>query len=503
MKNEKIKLLYIEDDLVDQMAFNRLVKEQSLPYEITLANSVKSAFESLKNDSFDIVISDFLLGDGTSFEFLPEIIHSGTPIILVTGTGDEDVAVKAIKLGASDYVIKDVDFGHLKMMPFIIESSIKKKQVEDKIKKLSMAVEQSPSMLFMTDENGLVDYINPRVTEITGYEPAELLGKNLLELHFTHNPDEKLREINEALANGGKWHGTACHARKSGELFYESTTISPIYNDDGQRKGYIEVCEDITEKKKAEEAIKKYSDELRESNASKDKMFSIIAHDLKTPFNGLMAFSDILSSDYDSLSKEEVLEYINVIGDLSRNTFNLLEKLLQWSRLQTGRMEFCPVKCDLHDLTETVINLLSANAKGKNIRLNSNIEKGLNIQADVNMITAVLRNLTSNAIKFTPQNGSVSINVLLVDENLAEISVCDTGVGIKENDLSKLFRVETQHSTKGTNGESGTGLGLLLCREFVERNGGKIRVESEPGHGSRFIFTLPLQSKAQMAVSEP
>lgn len=502
MKSGKIKLLYIEDDLVDQMAFNRLVREQSLPYEITLANSVKSAFESLKNDSFDIVISDFLLGDGTSFEFLPDIIHSGTPIILVTGTGDEDVAVKAIKLGASDYVIKDVDFGHLKMMPFIIESSIKKKHVEDKIKKLSMAVEQSPSMLFITDENGLVDYINPRVTEITGYDPTELLGKNLLELHLSHNPEEKLQEIKDALANGGKWQGTACHARKSGELFFESTTISPIYNDDGQLKGYIEVAEDITEKKKAEEAIKKYSDELRESNASKDKMFSIIAHDLKTPFNGLMAFSDILSSDYDTLSKEEVLEYINVIGDLSRNTFNLLEKLLQWSRLQTGRMEFSPTKCDLHELTDTVINLLSANAKGKDINLSSNIERGFNILADVNMVTAVLRNLTSNAIKFTSQSGNISISALQIDGNMAEIAVTDTGIGIKEDDISRLFRVETHLSTVGTKGESGTGLGLLLCREFVERNGGKIRVESEYGKGSRFIFTLPLARQPQMAVSE-
>jgi len=492
MTNGMIKLLYIEDDLVDQMAFKRLVREQNLPYEMTLANSVQSAREKFRDGVFDIVISDFLLGDGTSFEYLPEIIQTGTPVILVTGTGDEDVAVKAIKMGASDYVIKDVDFGHLKVLPLIVESSLHNKRSDDKIKKLSMAVEQSPSMLLITDKVGFIEYINPRVTEITGYVLSDFAGTDLFNHHATHNSAEMVKEITETIASGNKWQGNTCHAKKSGELFWELTTISPIYDNEGHLKGYIKVAEDITEKKKAEEAIRKYSEELRESNASKDKMFSIIAHDLRTPFNGLLAFSDILSNDYESLSKDEVQEYIEVIRSLSRNTFNLLEKLLQWSRLQTGRMEFNPVKLSFQEQVEPILGLLSANARGKSIELTGNIEKGLTILSDQNMVHAVIRNLASNAIKFTPENGSVTITAHAVPGNMAEITVSDTGVGIDPENLNNLFRVENQHSTKGTRGETGTGLGLILCKEFIERNGGSIRVESEPGKGSRFIFTLPL-----------
>lgn len=492
MTDKKLRVLYIEDDLVDQMAFRRFMKEQNLPYILTTAGSVKTAQEAFRHGVFDVVISDFQLGDGTSFEYLPEFIHSGTPVILVTGTGDEDIAVKAIKLGASDYVIKDLEFNHLKMLPLIVESTLRNRQTADQIKKLSMAVEQSPSMLIMTDENGLIDYINPSVTEVTGYHSDELTGTNLFEQHRTHNPEELVLEITDALSTGKKWHGTTRHARKTGEIFYESTTVSPMYNNEGHLTGYINVAEDITEKKKAEEAIKKYSEELRESNASKDKMFSIVAHDLRTPFNGLLAFSDILSNDYDSLTKEEVQEYIEIIRSLSQNTFNLLEKLLQWSRLQTGRMEFNPSKLPVDQLVEAVLNLLSANAKGKGIRLTSNIEPGLTIFGDTNMVNAVIRNLTSNAIKFTPESGSVSVSATSNSAGQAEVIVSDTGVGIKPEDQAKLFRVESQHSTKGTKGESGTGLGLLLCREFIDLNGGTIRCESGAGKGSRFIFTLPL-----------
>ncbi|HPG32574.1 MAG TPA: HAMP domain-containing sensor histidine kinase, partial [Lentimicrobium sp.] len=230
---------------------------------------------------------------------------------------------------------------------------------------------------------------------------------------------------------------------------------------------------------------------LRESNASKDKMFSIIAHDLRTPFNGLMAFSDILSTDYDSLSKEEVQEYIEVIRDLSRNTFNLLEKLLQWSRLQTGRMEYKPTNFNFNDLVKAVIELLIANAMGKGIKLTSHIEPELNIFGDLNMAHAILRNLTSNAIKFTSQDGTVNITAHSISENEAEITVSDTGIGMNQKQIDNLFKVDYQHSTKGTKGEEGTGLGLLLCKEFVDRNGGNIRVESEAGAGCKFIFTLP------------
>jgi two-component system, sensor histidine kinase and response regulator len=136
--------------------------------------------------------------------------------------------------------------------------------------------------------------------------------------------------------------------------------------------------------------------------------------------------------------------------------------------------------------------LLSANARGKRIGLSTDIKPGIKVFADSNMVNSVIRNITSNAIKFTPENGSVKINAIVLQDKMVEICISDTGIGLKPQDIDKLFRVECQYSTKGTGGESGTGLGLLLCKEFVEHNGGSIRVESEPEKGSRFIFTLPM-----------
>lgn len=492
MDHEKINLLYIEDDVVDRMAFKRLVKEHNLSYQVTFAGSVKEAKQIFSGNNFDIIISDFLLGDGTSFEFLPEIVSTGVPVIMVTGTGDEDVAVKAIKIGASDYLIKDVDYGHLKMLPLVIESSLQKKQSEYKLKKLSIAAEQSPSMLIITDNQGNLEYINPKFTEITGYSLKELQTENLFEHHATLNETSLVDDIINTLGSGKSWQGTTRYQKKNGEEFWESTKISPIYDDDNHQIGYIKVSEDITEKKLSEEAIKSYSEKLRESNASKDKMFSIIAHDLRAPFNGLMTFSDILSNEYDNLSKEDIQEYIGLIKDLSKNTSDLLEKLLQWSRLQTGRMEFHPSNIILFDLVNSVFSLLMANAREKNIALINRVDENLQVFADQNMLNAIVRNISSNAIKFTPENGEVTISAALSGSKVTVV-ITDNGIGIPAENLNKLFRVDSNFTSSGTKGEAGSGLGLILCHEFVERHNGTIHAESEPGKGSRFIFTLPAQ----------
>jgi two-component system sensor histidine kinase/response regulator len=231
----------------------------------------------------------------------------------------------------------------------------------------------------------------------------------------------------------------------------------------------------------------------QEALATKDKLFSIIAHDLGNLFSSLLGFSSILAEKEDmTLSVTEKKEYSQDVLQLVERGYSLLKNLLQWSRAQTGRLQVNPIAINLPNLLLQNIQLQTKTAKAKNIKLFSDIdEEAITMFADENISNTVIRNLLSNAIKFTPSSGEVRISSKRVAENLIEISVSDTGVGIKPKMLQKLFKIDTSH-TEGTAGEIGNGLGLILCQELIGKCGGTIGVESEEGKGSRFYLRLPM-----------
>jgi PAS domain S-box-containing protein len=245
------------------------------------------------------------------------------------------------------------------------------------------------------------------------------------------------------------------------------------------------------ERKRSSDEIKIYSEELKQLNATKDRFFSIIAHDLKNPFITILGFTDLLSSEYNELTDEERLTYINEMKDSAKLSFNLLQNLLHWSSSQTGRIEFVPQKLDLFKLINENLLLLNNSAEQKQIHLLNKVPAGINVIADEDMLNTVVRNLLTNAIKFSNKCGMIEV-IASLKENYAEICVSDCGVGMDQKIINNLFRLDVAHSTAGTENETGTGLGLILCKEFIERNGGTIRVESQPGIGSKFIFTLPV-----------
>ncbi len=247
---------------------------------------------------------------------------------------------------------------------------------------------------------------------------------------------------------------------------------------------------EIRERKLAEDKIDQYARELKESNVSKDKFFSILAHDLKSPFHSILGYSEILSHEYDTLNDTERRKFIDILRDSVKNVFDLLENLLQWSRMQSGRMEYHAEIFNLSGLIEEAADLLRGNALKKNIRFTYSSSPGLMVNADKNMIRSVLQNLISNALKFTSGNGEVSISSIETD-NFIEVIVRDTGIGMSPDDLNKLFRIDVSYTRKGTSQEVGTGLGLILCKELLQKNRGNIWVESEKDKGTVFHFTLP------------
>ncbi len=229
---------------------------------------------------------------------------------------------------------------------------------------------------------------------------------------------------------------------------------------------------------------------LEELNATKDKFFSIISHDLKGPLNSLTSFSSLLINHTAHLSKEEIQMLAKDLDKSVKGLFSLLENLLEWSRSQSGNIELKPESLDLNDLINQSKHLLSKTAESKNIEIQTTEYYNISVHADRNSVSTVIRNLMSNALKFTPEGGQVRIEAT-ESSNMVMISVHDNGVGMSEEVMDKLFRIDKKHTTKGTANEKGTGLGLILCKEFVEKNGGTIAVESREGEGSIFSFTLP------------
>jgi len=235
--------------------------------------------------------------------------------------------------------------------------------------------------------------------------------------------------------------------------------------------------------------MKLLENELQNNIKEKDKFFSIIAHDLKAPFSGFLGLTKILSEELHSLSMKDLFELGGALQSSATNLHKLLENLLEWSRLQRGTIKFCPEYFDLSKLVANNIAIIHATTDIKQIKVENKVPENLSVFADMNMLNAILRNLISNAVKFTKRIGSVSISAMELSDSI-QIGVSDTGIGIPDELIETLFSVSSKSSRPGTEGEPSTGLGLILCKEYVEQHHGKIWIESQENKGTTFYFTL-------------
>ena len=349
----------------------------------------------------------------------------------------------------------------------------------------------APVMIWMADVDGLFSFVNKVWLDYTGEKIGTQLGMNWLK--SVHPDDfENLLSVYKSAFKSWEHFSTEFRFRRmNGEYQWMLINGSPRVSEQGIFTGYIGSCININEQVKNEEKIREINTELTESNKTKDKFFSIISHDLRGPLSGLMQLFEILADEYSSLEEEEKFKLISEAAASAKRTYNLMENLLDWSRVQSGKMEYQPERINLLQLVNDVTSLYNQNIKNKNIRLEINIHNNISVFADKKMSETVLRNLISNAIKFTYPNGSISLASEKKDDFVIMI-IGDTGVGISKENLPNLFRLDVSHSTKGTENESGTGLGLILCKELVQRQGGRIWIESKLNEGSTFHFTIPL-----------
>ena len=281
---------------------------------------------------------------------------------------------------------------------------------------------------------------------------------------------------------------------KDGRIISIEDNARYIKDEHGKIMFHEGICRDITERKEAEQVIKQKNEELQKLNATKDKFFSIIAHDLKSPFNSIMGFSELLIEQVGEKNYTGVEKYCKIILNSSNRAMDLLMNLMDWSRSQTGRMEFSPEYFEIVDFLGEVLMMFEDIASQKSVIIVKDMPFKVAVFADRAMINTVIRNLISNAIKFTRPGGQIIITAT-EKHNEILVSVKDNGVGIPRDMIGRLFRIDENYTTSGTNNERGTGLGLILCKEFIEKHCGKIWVESVENKGSVFAFTLPSYSE--------
>lgn len=280
---------------------------------------------------------------------------------------------------------------------------------------------------------------------------------------------------------------------RDGRTEYHELHGFPIFNKKGELEKVIKYSHDITVRKTFELALAKSDKKLRKAIAAKDKYFSILAHDVRNPFNFLIGISELLQNDLDEISKDELRSILDKIHRTSIQTHRIFENLLFWAQTQTGDISYNPKVLNIKEMIDECVDITRVFAENKGLQLEALPNNGIYAFADENMAKMVLRNLTMNAIKFTARGGKIQIGVQRRNTD-AEINVTDTGIGIEQKDIKRLFKIEENFSTAGTDKEAGFGLGLVLSKEFVEKNNGKIRVKSKPGEGSTFSFTLPLSA---------
>ncbi len=344
---------------------------------------------------------------------------------------------------------------------------------------------QAVKLLIDPKDGAIVD-ANSAASNYYGYSQLELKSMNICNLNIL--PAEEIIKEMQVAINGLKSFHKFRHRLSTKEIRDVEVYSSPI--SISGRELLHSIIHDVTDRKNMEDQLKENETRLRELNATKDKFFSIIGHDLKNPFNAIIGFSNILSDQIKEKDYVGIGEYADIIHKSSLRAMLLLSDLLEWSQLQTGRMVFTPTTFDLVKLIHKVTELANDAAMHKNISISTDLPEQVNLFADKSMIGSILRNLISNAVKFSNENGQINISVTKRPIEFI-IAVQDKGVGIKEEAIGKLFRIEETYSTRGTHQETGTGLGLLLCRELALKHSGKIWVESTFGTGSTFFFTIP------------
>ncbi|MGM0613590.1 MAG: ATP-binding protein, partial [Bacteroidota bacterium] len=429
---------------------------------------------------------DLGLPDSQGLESLEKLNQycKSTPITVITGLDDEETGKRAIELGAQSYIEKNNLNSQL--IATTIQHSIERYQHLQRAKtseeRLSSFMNAATDGFLLLDKAFNILMINKTANELVSNEYDNLIGKNL-NTYLPHlSSNDRYEKYLEVLDTGESIDFEKVQVPELGDKYLTIKAFKA-----GEGLGLI--ISDITRQVEAEM-------KLKAANAARDKISSIISHDLRSPFNSILGFLDVLHFEYEQLSEKEHKKYISVLHNAANNTFDLLENLLTWSRNETNRISYKPEEFNLRNATQKTILHVVMNADRKDIVIKDETPESVYLHADWYMFSIVLRNLLSNAIKFTPKNGRITIGVESILNEKATIFVQDTGVGVGKDKIPGIINPNEVITNRGTSNETGTGLGLMICKEFVNKHNGVLWMDSEPGKGSIMRFTMPIAHKS-------
>jgi PAS domain S-box-containing protein len=377
----------------------------------------------------------------------------------------------------------------------IIEDITELARCKDELRTLKRAVEQASSIIAITDGIGVVEYVNPRFTEVTGYATEEIVGNPIGILNSALHPDEFYRELWTTIARGQVWQGEIRNRRKNGDFYWEESAIAPVRESSGAITHFIKIGNDITGRKLAERELLRAKEEAEAASVAKSVFLANMSHELRTPLNAIIGFSQVLQEDFFGPLTEKQRQYVDNILSSGRHLLALITDILDISKIEAGEMRLDCSKLRLATLVENSLDIIRHRTASQGIELSfvaDPVSAGLEIEVDELKIRQIMFNILSNAAKFTPGRGSVKVS-MESSENEVRISVQDTGIGIAPENQPYVFDPFYQVRGEHQKWMAGTGLGLSLTKRMVELHGGRVWLASEgEGKGTTFTFSIPL-----------
>ncbi|MEQ8504703.1 MAG: ATP-binding protein [Rhodospirillales bacterium] len=501
------RVLLIEDDPGDALLVKRgLERAFQGRYEIIHVDTLMAAADYLLSGekTCDVVLLDLSLPDAQGLQglrVLSDVTQGDIPIVILSGQDDETLAHTAILRDAQDYLSKH-DMTE-RALDRTLRYSIERHRIQVDLRRSRERFRQFARVAsdrFWEMDAGL-KFRDAVGTLADDYQPAreDVIGRRRWEISgFAPLPPHTWEEHRADLEQQKPFKDfEMSYTAPSGDVTYWSINGEPIKDEHGRFGGYRGTAADITKQKSAEQDLRKVADELAltsaelaETNAKKDKFFSIIAHDLRSPFAGMLGTAEIFRRGIVGRNPDQLKKQGDMMFAAATRALNLVEDLLEWSRLQLGGVSFQPEHFDIVEMIQETIDLTQDQADQKGVVLVKETPEFQTVNADKRAVSSVIRNLIANAVKFTAQGGQVNVGVRDSGSDVA-VSIQDTGVGMDDAKIASLFEISEQKSTTGTAGEKGTGLGMVLCKELVEQNGGGIVVTSRPEQGTIVTFTLP------------